>query len=179
MSEGHHCPAEGCDYGTDEKKTATSVKRHIRAKADAAHADNDTLQQQVDQQGSDEQDDQDGEQDEPAETTEIEGDEGDDPADEGDDDQGDQQDEQETMPTDEEYQQQQAGGRGADDGDDDGVDDTSDEGGESSGFLPKMSTTTMVYLVGFVLLALLVYTLLSERGDDDQAVDVEVEEEEA
>jgi len=42
-----------------------------------------------------------------------------------------------------------------------------------------MSTTTMVYLVGFVLLALLVYTLLSERGDDDQAVDVEVEEEEA
>ncbi|MFC6785078.1 hypothetical protein ACFQFD_03505 [Halobaculum halobium] len=47
---GHTCPADDCDFGTGEFKTANSVRSHINAMSDDPHADKEALRAELEAQ---------------------------------------------------------------------------------------------------------------------------------
>lgn len=146
------CPIEGCPYGEDESKSWQSVRSHVNAKSDDAH-DWDELQEAVMAQ------------------VETDDDGADDPTDAGDADDGDTDDEEtdeeetEDMATDEELQRQQAQATTQDTPDDPaGQQSPADD--DSGGFgLPALNGTTVMLLVGVLVVGALLYTATQSSGD--------------
>lgn len=179
MAKGYYCPIEGCDQhhsnweNPDEPafETLDELRPHVRHTSDGDH----------DYSGID------FSALEPFDPTEDADDE-----DVADGDETENEDESSSMPTEEEYQQQHDGTDGEETTDDeDGTDEetgtekTDNDDSGSSGFLPKMSTRTMVYLFAFLCLCVLAYKFLSDdttstaetAESDDEDDDNEADEE--
>ncbi|MBO4248877.1 hypothetical protein IL252_13715 [Halomicrobium sp. IBSBa] len=184
---GPPCPAEGCDYNDDGEKSASSVRRHINAKADDAHEDTEALRAALMEQTSTADEGDEGDDDPPgtggaAATEEDESDEqgeavvegaesgakaGNEHPEEGDD--MDQSDEYE-------QQLQQQGAESSGESTDGSGTDEQDEHAQSDASSGGSGRSGLAILGGTI--ALLVAFLVATSGDSDNEEEpVEVESE--
>lgn len=170
MTQEITCPADGCDYGENGKKSVGSVKSHINASSGPEHQNKTVLRSAVEEQAAaaaatSEEDSSDEPQesaDEQAESDESE-------PEESDEEEEETEENEEDMATDTEYQQQQ---QDAQDGQTDDSTDGSDDAdapakATSAGLVSILPGRSPVMWLGVALLALLLVSMYVDSGSSE------------